>query len=85
MFTHVSKEPFVRNVSDFLVVGTGGAGKYNGKDMASAHKNYNITNADFLSAGGDVQAVMKELNYGANEVQEVICALVSFVPVVVKN
>ena len=85
MFSTVKKEPFVRNVTEFLVVGTGGKGKYNGGDMSTVHKNLNISNSDFLSAGGDVQVVMKGLNYGENEIQEVVCALVSFIPVVVKN
>ena len=53
--------------------------------MSTVHKQMKITNSDFLSAGGDVQAVMKELNYGDDEIQEVVCALVSFVPVVVQN
>lgn len=85
MFAHTSKGPFVRNVAEFLIVGTGGKGKYAGRDMPSAHKNLDITNSDFLAAGGDVQKVMKELSYGENEIQEVVCALVSFVPVVIKN
>jgi hypothetical protein len=53
--------------------------------MMSVHRDLNITNSDFLSAGGDVGAVMKEMKYGENETQEVVCALVSFVPVVVKQ
>ena len=83
MFTHVEKGPFVDNVTAFLVMGTGGGGKYTGRSMDAAHKHLKITNADFLSAGDDVQNVMKNLNYGENEIQEVICALVAFVPVVV--
>jgi hemoglobin len=85
MFEGISKEPFVRNVTEFLVVGTGGKGKYSGRDMSAVHKHLMITNSDFLSAGGDVQAVMKSLNYGENEIQEITCALVSFIPVVVKK
>lgn len=85
MFTHIEKGPFVDNVTDFLVIGTGGGGKYSGRSMDVAHKHLKITNADFLSAGGDVQNVMKGMNYGENEIQEVICALVAFVPVVVIN
>ena len=83
MFVHVKKNAFVRNVTDFLVAGTGGKANYRGKDMATAHKDFKITQGDFLSAGGDVQAVMKEMKYGENETQEVICSLASFVPVVV--
>jgi len=83
MFAHVKKANFVKNVTDFLVVGTGGQGTYTGQDMGRVHRSLKITNADFLSAGGDVGGVMKEMKYGENETQEVVCALVSFVPVVV--
>lgn len=83
MFTHVKKDAFVKNVTDFLVVGTGGKANYRGKDMATAHKNLGVTHADFLAAGGDVEAVMKEMKYGEHEIQEVLCSLASFIPVVV--
>lgn len=82
-FAKVKKDVFVKNVADFLVMGTGGKAEYKGRDMATAHKDFKITNGDFLSAGGDVKAVMAEMSYGENEVQEVVCALTSFVPVVV--
>jgi hemoglobin len=85
MFAKVDRKSFVQHVAEFLVAGTGGKGAYTGKDMVTAHRDLNITNADFLSAGGDVGAVMKEMKYGENETQEVVCALVSFVPVVVKK
>jgi hemoglobin len=82
-FAKVKKEVFVKNVTDFLVAGTGGKAEYKGRDMTTVHKDFKITNGDFLAAGGDVKAVMAEMNYGDNEVQEVVCALTSFVPVVV--
>jgi len=83
LFAHVNKATFVKHVTEFLVLGTGGKGKYTGQDMGMVHRKMHITNADFLSAGGDVGAVMKEMKYGENETQEIVCALVSFVPVVV--
>ncbi|MCO4794886.1 MAG: group 1 truncated hemoglobin [Bacteriovoracaceae bacterium] len=83
MFKHVDRDRFVDNVVKFLVAGTGGANKYKGRNMKDVHSGMDITSSDFLAAGGDVQAVMKELKYGENEIQEVVCALVSFVPVVV--
>jgi len=83
MFTHVKKDLFVKNVTDFLVMGTGGKANYKGKDMVAAHKHLKISNADFLAAGGDVQSVMKEMKSGENEIQEVVCSLASFIPVVV--
>lgn len=83
MFKNVNKTSFVKNVTDFLVAGTGGKADYHGKDMAAAHKNLKVTNADFLSAGGDVKSVMNNMKYSENEIQEVICSLATFIPVVV--
>lgn len=83
MFAHVNKGRFVKNVTDFLVSGTGGKAEYKGRDMVSVHKPLNITHGHFLAAGADVQAVMKEMEYGENEIQEIVCALTSFVPVVI--
>jgi hemoglobin len=83
MFAHLNKGKFVEHVTEFLVVGTGGTAKYTGKDMGTAHRSLHITNGDFLAAGGDVNGVMKAMKYGENETQEIVCALVSFVPVVV--
>ena len=84
MFAHLNKAKFVQNVTDFLVLGTGGKAHYAGKDMGTAHRSLHITNADFLSAGGDVKAVMAGMKYGDHETQEIVCALVAFVPVVVQ-
>lgn len=83
LFRDVPKERFVTNVVEFVSVGTGGDGQYKGRDMVSAHKHLNISHADFLSAGGDVEAVMKSLGHGENEIQEMVCILVSMVPEVV--
>lgn len=85
MFAHVPKQPFSKNVIDFLTIGTGGKGKYSGRNMKDAHAHLNVTNEDFLAAGGDVKEVMVGMKYGENEIQEVICALASFIPDVVKN
>lgn len=84
MFERVPEERFKKNVVDFLTVGTGGEGKYHGGSMKDVHAHLGITPADFLAAGGDVDSVMKKMKYGGEEIQEVVCALVSFVPVVVK-
>ena len=80
---HLESEPFIENVTMFLVTGTGGEGKYEGRTMKDSHSHLNLTNADFLSAGGDVKNSMKFLGYGENEIQEVVCALVSHIPEVV--
>lgn len=83
LFKNVDDAKVIRNSTDFLVAGSGGPNKYQGRSMAEVHAKMHVTNADFLAAGKDVEEVMKELGHGENEIQEVICALVSFVPVVV--
>jgi truncated hemoglobin YjbI len=85
MFEHVDKGPFVEHVTNFLVANSGGGGTYDGRSMAQVHEHLNISYSDFLSAGGDVQSVMKGLGYGDEEIQEAVCFLVSFVPQVVKS
>jgi len=85
MFEHVAREPFIEHVTDFLVAHSGGEGTYQGRSMAQVHDQLGISYSDFLSAGGDVQTVMKGLGHGDEEIQEAVCFLVSFVPQVVKS
>jgi truncated hemoglobin YjbI len=85
LFEHVAREPFIEHVTDFLVTHSGGEGTYQGRSMAQVHEHLDISYSDFLSAGGDVQTVMKGLGYGDEEIQEAVCFLVSFVPQVVKS
>jgi truncated hemoglobin YjbI len=85
MFANMKKDRTIKNVADFLVMGSGGKANYQGRDMATVHRDLKITNGDFLSAGNDVQTVMRKMKYGENEVQEVVCALTAFVPIVVKQ
>jgi len=61
---------------DLLVVGTGGEGEYNGRSMPDSHARLEMTNADFLAAGGDLGAAMKNAGWGENEQQELLCAFV---------
>lgn len=82
-FKNVPEEPFVKNVTDFVVVNSGGGGEYTQRDMPTVHKDLGITLGDFLVAGGDVQSVMTDLGHGENEVQEVICFLASLAPTVI--
>jgi len=82
-FENVPKEPFIKNVTDFVSVHSGGGGNYTQRDMTTVHKDLGITLRDFLAAGGDVQAVLGDLGHGENEIQEVICFLVSLAPTVV--
>jgi len=36
----------------------------------------NLTNADFMAAGNDIVQAMKNLGYGQNEIDELVCAFV---------
>ena len=76
-FKGVDQQKFITNVTNFIVSNSGGGGEYQGRNMISVHKSMDITHADFLAAGGDVQAVLKDLGRGENEIQEVVCFLVS--------
>ncbi|WP_114326981.1 group I truncated hemoglobin [Candidatus Colwellia aromaticivorans] len=82
-FEHVPKDPFIKNVTDFVSVHSGGGGVYTQRDMTTVHKDLGISLENFLAAGGDVQAVLADLGRGENEIQEVICFLVSLAPTVV--
>lgn len=77
MFTNVDSKALATHVADFLAAGTGGTATYSGRDMPAAHAHLDLTDADFLSAGGDIIGAMKALGYGQNEIDEVVCILVS--------
>jgi hemoglobin len=76
MFDGVDIERLKGHVTDFLVVGTGGEGEYNGRTMADSHARLEMTNADFLAAGGDLKAAMENAGWGEGEQQELLCAFV---------
>jgi len=77
MFVHVDAEGLARKVADFVASGTGGPQTYSGRDLPSSHENLHLTDADFLSAGNDIVTAMQTKGYGQNEIDEVVCILVS--------
>lgn len=77
MFEHVDSEKLAQHVADFVSAGTGGTAEYTGRAMPAAHSKLRLTDADFLSAGGDIVTAMKTMGYGENEIQEMVCILVS--------
>jgi hemoglobin len=81
----VDGEQLAKHVADFVASGTGGPQKYTGRDMVSAHEHLKLTDADFLSAGGDIVKAMQSFSYGEDEVQEVMCILLSLKDQVVLN
>jgi hemoglobin len=77
MFEYVNSERLAKHVADFMAAGTGGSAAYTGRAMPAAHKNLHLTDADFLSAGGDIVTAMQSMDSGQNEIDEVVCILVS--------
>jgi hemoglobin len=73
----VDGDALARHVADFVASGTGGHEKYTGRDLPSSHAPMKLTDADFLAAGGDIVKAMQNKSYGAEEIDEVVCMLVS--------
>ena len=74
---HVDPAALAKHVADFIAAGTGGTAEYTGRDLPSSHVDLNLTDADFLSAGGDIITAMKSMKYGQEEIDELICIFVS--------
>ena len=77
MLTHVDNDALAKNVADFIAAGTGGPESYTGRSLPASHANLKLTDADFLSAGGDIVTAMKTMGYGEDEITEFVCILVS--------
>ena len=73
----VDEARLIHGVTQFLVAGSGGPAEYKGRNIVDAHSHLKLTNAEFLSAGGDVMQAMKNKECGEAEIQEVVCVLVS--------
>lgn len=79
----VDPDHLTEQVTDFLVLATGGQGEYSGRNMIDAHAHMNITNGQFLAAGSDLGKGMDFAGWGENEKQELLCAFVGLRPQVV--
>jgi hemoglobin len=77
MFTYIDGEDLAKKVADFVSAGTGGSESYTGRAMPAAHAHLRLTDADFLAAGGDIVTAMTGMGYGQNEIDEIVCILVS--------
>lgn len=66
-----------KHVADFIATGTGGTAKYTGRNLPASHARLNLTDADFLAAGGDIVKAMQTMKYGQEEIDEFVCILVS--------
>jgi len=77
MFADLDLNLLAKHVADFVAAGTGGTAKYTGRALPVSHAHLNLTDADFLTAGGDIVASMKTMGYGQNEIDEMLCILMS--------
>jgi hemoglobin len=59
----------------FIGVATGGPQKYEGKDMVSAHKGMQITDAEFDALAADLKASLDQLNVPAQEQKDLLEAI----------
>ena len=84
MMGYVDGDHLAKQVADFMAAGTGGTAEYDGRNMVDAHAHLALTEADFLSAGSDVMQAMKNMGYGEDETNEVVCILVSMKDMVIK-
>ena len=72
----VDPNHLISQVTDFLVIGTGGEGEYTGRNMVDAHAHLELSNVEFLAAGSDLGEAMDAAGWGENEKQELLCAFV---------
>lgn len=79
----VDDDVLAKRVAEFIISGTGGPQVYHGRDMKAAHAHLELTNADFMSAGGDVIQAMKNKDCSEGAIEEMVCTLVSLRPLVV--
>jgi hemoglobin len=63
--------------AEFFITGTGGSEVYKGKDMVSAHRNMNISAAEFMAVLDDALEALGKHNVGQREQEEVLFALYS--------
>ena len=77
MFEGRDNDLVAQRVAEFMISGMGGPAVYQDRpSLTESHRDLHLTNDDFVSAGGDVIQAMKNLEYGQDEIDEVVCALV---------
>lgn len=84
MFEGLDNDQVAKHVADFMISGLGGPQVYKDRpSLTESHVRLKLTNAEFMAAGGDVMQAMKNLKYGQNEIDEMVCTLVALQPQVV--
>ena len=79
-FADTAKDPkrlkaFKGKLVDQICQASGGPCKYKGKDMVTAHKGMNISDADFNALVEDLVAALDQFHVGATEKNELLGAL----------
>jgi len=76
---------FKQHVKDFLSSGTGGKEEYKGRDMSTAHKGLNLSEADFLHAIDDILLVLDTHKIDRGSRNEILATLYSMKGSVIKQ
>ena len=72
-----------KNLVDQICQGSGGPCTYTGRDMMSAHKGMNITDAQFNALVEDLKKSLDKFKVGAKEQDELLGALAQLKPQIV--
>ena len=73
----VDKQKLVDHVVRWLCQAAGGAEKYTGRDMVSAHAHLHMTDVHFMAAGDQILRCLKKYDVPEPEIQEVMCAIIA--------
>jgi len=76
---------FKQHVKDFLSSGTGGKEEYKGRDMPTAHRGMNLSEADFLHAIDDILFVLDTHKVDRGSRNEILATLYSMKGSVIKQ
>lgn len=66
---------FKKHLVQFIEVAAGGPGRYEGKDMATAHKGMEITHAEFDALAEDLAVTLYTLKVPAKERRELLAVI----------
>lgn len=84
LFEGLDNELVAERVAQFMISGTGGPFVYEDRPtLPDSHRHLKLTNSDFMAAGADVIQAMQNLDYGQDEIDEVVCTLVGLRAMVV--
>lgn len=77
-FEGVNADRAAAGVTDWMAAHYGGPADYTGRNMIETHAHMEVTDAQFLAAGGDIKKALGNLGYGKKITQEVVCSLMPY-------